>query len=118
MKLVIQAKTNDNMKELKGWVEKYFGAITNKKLGPQDFALTSRAGPKSLACGTQPWAGCEHEMIFGQSYQDTNMLDLYWTLNPDKQRFKKKSMELVEALLIHEGQGSLYQCLKQMNYVL
>ena len=34
MKLVIQAKTNDNMKELKGWVEKYFGDITNKRVGP------------------------------------------------------------------------------------
>ena len=65
MKLVIQAKTNDNMKELKGWVEKYFGDICNKNVGPQDFSMTSRAGPKSLACGTQPWVGCEHEMIFG-----------------------------------------------------
>ena len=86
MKLVIQAKTKDNLKELKGWVEKYFGTITNKNFGPQDFADRSLLSPKQLACGNQPYAGNEHEMLFAQSYQDTNILDLTWTIKADKPR--------------------------------
>ena len=64
MKLVIQTKTNDNLKELKGWVEKYFGTITNKNVGPQNFADKSLLSPKLLACENQPYAGNEHEMYF------------------------------------------------------
>ena len=49
------------MKELKRWVETYFGAITNKNAGPQDFSKVSLVSPKL----SQPWAGNEHEMLFG-----------------------------------------------------
>ena len=38
LKLVIQTKTNDNLKELRKWVETSFGTIPNKNLGKQDYS--------------------------------------------------------------------------------
>ena len=72
MKLVIQVKTKDNLKEVRSWVEEYFSLIKNKKLGKQDFSKKSRAGPKSPICGTLPYSGCENELLFSESHTDRN----------------------------------------------
>ena len=40
-----------------------------------------------------------------------------FTMNAHPTRFEKKSAYLIMALLDHEGEGSLYQCLKSLNYV-
>ena len=79
----------------------------------------SLAGPKSPVCGKLPYAGNEHEVIFSESYTDRNVLMMVWCLersDNDRARFDKKSADLIMALLDNEGEGSLFQCLKALNY--
>ena len=61
-KLVIQVKTDDNLKQVREWVEKSFGIIENKNLGEQDFSTIGRR-PIGDHVGNMPYDGREHEII-------------------------------------------------------
>ena len=41
IKLVVQVKSEDNMKEVKQWVKESFSAIPNKNIGRQNFATVA-----------------------------------------------------------------------------
>ncbi len=64
-----------------------------------------------------PFAGNEHEMLVMQSFSDANILQLTWCIPADANRFEKKSLELVANLMKHQGEGSIYQCLKTNNLI-
>ena len=62
--LVIQVKTKDDCKELRGWIEETFGTVENKNYGLQDFGLSS----KDASNGPMPYSGLENEMIVMNSF--------------------------------------------------
>lgn len=55
-------------------------------------------------------------MIVMNSFQDMNKLCLFWFIENDEVKFKKKGLDLLNSLICHEGQGSIFNCLKQLNY--
>ena len=118
MKLVIQVKTKDNLKELKGWVEDSFGIIENKNYGFQDFSKYNKNGIiESDEVQKLPYAGEENEMITMETIADRNQMTLVFSLQADYERFEKKSLNLLYSLINHKGGGSLYQCLKSLNLI-
>ena len=59
-------------------------------------------------------------MITMQSNADSNEMYLIFSLPNDParpERFEKKSLNLILSLTNHRGEGSLYQCLKGLNYI-
>ena len=109
---MIQVKTKDNCQELRRWIEESFGKIENKNLGPQDFSR----GAKELPEGPLPYSGQENEMVIMNSFQDLNKLCLFWMIENDWEKFSKKSLNLLDSMICHQGEGSLTNCLKSLNY--
>ena len=64
-----------------------------------------------------PYAGVEGEMAVLNSIANMNILSMCWCLPSDFKRFEKKSLDLIHSLINHKGEGSLYQCLKGLNYI-
>ena len=97
------------MAEVKQWVEESFSTIPNKNLGKQDFSKMAMDGnTQSPAVGTLPYEGNTDEMIVMNSYTDLNKLTLCFCIKSDLTRFEKKSLELIDTLISHKGEGSLY----------
>ena len=111
-KLVIQVKSSDNLQEVRSWVEESFSIIPNKKLGLQDFS-------KNVTdyTGKLPFDGNENEMLVMNTVTDLNKMILTFSLPYDFERMSKKSYHFIFKLLGHKGEGSFYQCLKALNYV-
>ena len=64
-----------------------------------------------------PYEGKEDEIIVMNSYSDLNRMFLSFFLPQDAKRYEKKSLNLLMSLFNHKGQGSLFQCLKGLNYI-
>ena len=64
-----------------------------------------------------PYEGNTNEMPVMKSFTDSNKIYMVWAIPAEAERFKKKSLELIETLVNHKGEGSLYQCLKGLNYI-
>ena len=56
-------------------------------------------------------------MIVMNSFADLNQLVLIFTFKRDFKIDATKSINLLYSLFNHRGQGSLYQCLKSLNYI-
>ena len=63
-----------------------------------------------------PYAGNEDKLIAIESLTDSNEMYMIFCLPNDFQRFQKKSLNMIYSLTNHKGNGSLYQCLKSLNY--
>ena len=107
------------MVEVKNWVKEHFSKIENKNLGEQDFAKVkfSRYKNSNLSDGEMPHRGNEHELIFFNSYTDIYKMTIAFSLPNWRELFQKKSMNLLTILVAHKSPGSLYQCLKGLNYI-
>ena len=119
IRLVVQVKTQDNLEELTQWVTESFSIIENKGLGLQDFsqyASTGQKEPESTIKG--PFEGVENRIVFVDSYQDMNKLFLMFSVPSDLKNAFKRSPHLVCQLFDHRGPGSLFACLKDLNWVL
>ena len=93
IKLVVQVKTEDNMKEVKKWVTESFNLIPNKNLGRQDFSKIANDGSTtSPSVGSLPYSGNEHEMVVMNSYSDLNKLSMLFSIKSDLKRFEKQSL--------------------------
>ena len=108
MKLVIQVHTTDHLKQVKKWVTQAFSIIPMRELPPQHYANMDRNGQISNEAGKMPYEGNAHEMMVLQSFADANTLFFVWCIPVDFKRFEKKSLELIESLFSHKGDGSLF----------
>ena len=111
--LVIQVKTKDNCKELREWIEETFGILTNKNLGQQDFGILSKEAPE----GPLPYSGKENDLIVMDSNTDLNKLCLFWMVENDWEKFGKKGLNILDSMICHQGEGSIFSCLQKLNLV-
>lgn len=119
IRLVVQVKTEDNLEELTKWIQESFSVIPNKSLGLQDFSQYTNSGKRESACtGKGPFEGVENRIVFVDSFQDLNKLFLMFSLPSDLKSAPKRSTHLILQLFDHRGQGSLFACLKDLNWVL
>ena len=100
LSIVIQAKTSDDLAELRAWVTESFGILENKNLGRQDFSL--RVG------ASMPFDGNQHEMILMNTIADSNILHMAYQFQFDYERHMLKSLSHLTNLIGHEGPGSLF----------
>ena len=64
-----------------------------------------------------PYETNSHLMSCSDSYQDKNTMLMVWALPKNVKQEKNMSVQLVQTLFSNEGEGSLYQSLKSLNYV-
>ena len=84
----------------------------------QDFSLIDSKGRTESKCvGKLPYEGNEDEMIVMEANADFQQITLVFCLHNDFERFEKKSLNLIYSLINHKGEGSLYQCLRGLNYI-
>lgn len=121
LKVVIQVKTEDDLAELTQWVTESFGVIKNKKLGAQDFSKISKRAlsedQKQKIASKLPFEGNENEMILVNHIMDNNSLVIVWQHPFNYERWQKQSAYHVDELVGTEGPGSLYQILKELNWI-
>jgi hypothetical protein len=81
MKLVIQMKTEDNLRELKTKVIEIFSQIPNRSLGIQDFSLSSnKSGTKKVEL---PYSKNANEVIVFNSVKNSNVLFILFTFEKE-----------------------------------
>ena len=120
MALVVQVKTEDNCKEVSRWIRECFGILkAQQNCGIQDFAkIAGEGATDSPAVGKMPYDGNTNEMIVQTSITDMDKLVLAFCLKTDPDISKQqKSLRLIANLIRHKGEGSLYSCLKEKNYI-
>ena len=77
----------------------------------------SRLGPQSPTCGTMPFEGRYHEILYCDSVCDSNTISIFWDLPQNAFDYQnKQSLNLILSLFQNQSQGSLFNCLKTLNY--
>ena len=77
----------------------------------------SRANPQSPILETMPFEGGYHEIIYGDRVGEYNFLSLFWNLPSDAFDYQnKQSLNQVLSLFTNKSEGSLFSCLKSLNY--
>ena len=71
---------------------------------------------KNASTGPLPYSGLENELIVMDSNQDLNKICLFWMIENNWDKFSKKSLNLLDSMICHQGKGSIFNCLKQLNY--
>ena len=112
-------KTEDNLAELRQWVTESFSVIEDKNLGFQNFSKQPKVDvpPEAQVVGTLPFQGNQDQLICMNTIQDCNILNMTFEVEYDYFRLYKQSLEHLTQLIGHEGPGSLFQCLKTLNFV-
>ena len=78
----------------------------------------SKANPQSPTLVTMPFEGGYHEIIYCDRVGDYNFISLFWNLPSDAFDFQnKQSLNQVLSLFTNKSEGSLFSCLKSLNYV-
>lgn len=114
----MQVKTRDNCKELRNWVENSFGKVQNRVKEVQDFTKVDGNGDKSgEAAGLMPFQDNLDEMLVVNSQTSKNQITLVFCFENTIDPRQDAHLDMIIRLLNHQGEGTMFDVLKSLNYI-